>query len=162
MSNAVDVIVLYSLIKSISTPFNETEAHELGLIDERGKLLKRPKTREEKKAYSAFNRVVFNIKRILQRFGLDKKYATYAGALLLMKEENTNYSSGANVIQEQLLNEYNEMVRTDGKTFAMLRDEIANVTGTAVVGTGDDPVHWKQKKKKEVDLIKRIIDRRKR
>ena len=29
-------------------------------------------------------------------------------------------------------------------------EEIANVTGTGVVGTGDDPVHWRKKKKKEV------------
>ena len=29
-------------------------------------------------------------------------------------------------------------------------EEIANVTGTGVVGTGDDPVHWKKKRKSKI------------
>ncbi len=86
MTSAVDLYVLYKFIKAIATPFDETKAFELGIVDKKGKLLKKPKTKAEKDAYDHFDRFTFNIKRILQRVGLDKTYATYAGALLLMKE----------------------------------------------------------------------------
>ena len=44
----VNLFVLYKIIRELSTPFKETKAFELGLIDEKGKLLKRPKTKKEK------------------------------------------------------------------------------------------------------------------
>jgi len=31
-----------------------------------------------------------------------------------------------------------------------------NATGAAVVGTGDDPVHWKDRKKKKPTVLKRF------
>jgi len=139
MSQAVDLFVLYKLIKAISTPFDETDAFELGLIDDNGKLLKKPRTREEKDAYNPFNRVVFNIKRILQRVGLDRRYATYAGALALMKENAKDMSPSE--LEELVLQEYAYVQKNSNKTFKQLKDE-ATTTGPAVAGTGDDPVHW--------------------
>ena len=139
MSQAVDLFVLYKLVRAISTPFDETDAYELGLIDEKGKLLKKPKTREEKEAYDHFDRFVFNIKRILQRVGLDKRYATYAGALLLMREGADKLSQED--LEKELINEYNYVKSNTRKTFKQLKDE-ATTTGPAVAGTGDDPVHW--------------------
>ena len=41
MTQAVDLFVLYKFIKAISTPFDETPAFELGLIDEKGKIFNR-------------------------------------------------------------------------------------------------------------------------
>lgn len=139
MSQAVDLFVLYKLIRAISTPFDETDAFELGLIDEKGKLLKKPRSKEEKEAYDHFDRFVFNIKRILQRFNLDKRYATYAGALLLMREGANQLSPQE--LEKELINEYNDVKKNIPKTFKQLKDE-ATTTGPAVAGTGDDPVHW--------------------
>jgi hypothetical protein len=34
-----------------------------------------------------------------------------------------------------------------------MNEEIANVTGAAVAGTGDDPVHWRDKEKKPLRVI---------
>ena len=34
MANIVNLYVLYRIVKDLSTPFNETEAFKLGLIDE--------------------------------------------------------------------------------------------------------------------------------
>ena len=45
MTSAVDLYVLYKFIKAISTPFDETKAFELGIVDKKGKLLKKPKTK---------------------------------------------------------------------------------------------------------------------
>lgn len=139
MSQAVDLFVLYKLIKAISTPFDETEAFELGLIDDKGKLIRKPKTSAEKDAYDHFDRFVFNIKRILSRVGLDKRYATYAGALLLMREGANELSNQE--LEQALYEEYNYLLENSNKTYGELKDEMVT-TGPAIAGTGDDPVHW--------------------
>ena len=141
MTSAVDLYVLYKFIKAISTPFDETKAFELGIIDKKGKLLKKPRTKAEKDAYDHFDRFTFNIKRILSRVGLDQKYATYAGALLLMKEGADGVNMTDFEIEQALLENVKYLRENSNKSFNYLKDEM-NVTGPAVAGTGDDPVHW--------------------
>lgn len=142
MTQVVDLYVLYKFIKAISTPFDETDAFRLGIIDEKGKLLKSPKTQDEKEAYDPFDRTVFNIKRILQRVGLDKRYATYTGALLLMKESANDFPDKTDIeIERGLYEQYKYLKENTGKTFRQMHDEMT-ATGAAVAGTGDDPVHW--------------------
>lgn len=48
MANVADTYMIYQVLKRLTTPFNETKAFELGLIDKDGKLLKKPKTTDEK------------------------------------------------------------------------------------------------------------------
>ena len=141
MSQAVDLYVLYRFIKAIATPFNETQAFELGIVNEKGKLLKKPKTPEEKKAYDHFTRFTFNIKRILARVGLDRKYATFAGALLLMKEGAEGVRMTDFEIEQALVENLNYLKENSDKSYGLLKDEMT-ATGAAVAGTGDDPVHW--------------------
>ena len=38
-----------------------------------------------------------------------------------------------------------ELKMKSNKTLEQLEEDIANVTGTGVAGTGDDPVHWSKK-----------------
>ena len=40
MSQVVDLYMVYQFVKRLATPFKETKAFELGLIDEKGKRLK--------------------------------------------------------------------------------------------------------------------------
>jgi len=87
-SQAVDLYVLYQIIKRISTPFEDTDAYKLGLIDKKGKRLKKASTSEEKKAMTYFDRFVFNIKRVMGKVGLDTRVGTYAAALFLLKESD--------------------------------------------------------------------------
>jgi len=74
----------------LTTPWIDTEAYKLGLIDDNGKRLKSKKIQssEEKDAYTSFMRVVFNMKRLIQKLpGGSNKIASYASALLLIREE---------------------------------------------------------------------------
>ena len=48
MANVADTYMIYQVLKRLTTPFEETKAFELGLIDKNGKLLKKAKTSEEK------------------------------------------------------------------------------------------------------------------
>lgn len=52
-------------------------------------------------------------------------------------------------------------VHTSKWPFYVSKDQVkeevpANVTGAAVVGTGDNPVHWRNRKKKKPTMLKRL------
>ena len=51
-NRAVDLIITYRVIKLLVTPFNKQEAYKYGIIDDKGKVLRKFKTlqkSEEKK-----------------------------------------------------------------------------------------------------------------
>ena len=88
ISRAADTYYAYRFIKHLVTPWNKMKAYELGLVDENGKKLKSPQTPEERTEYSYFHRLVFNLKRILEKLPFGKsRLASYAAALFLIKED---------------------------------------------------------------------------
>ena len=90
-STAIDFFMVYQFVKRLAKPFDETDAFELGLIDADGKRLKKAKTPEEKKAMTPFDRLTLNIKRIMTKFGLGSRLASFGAALLLLREsDNVN------------------------------------------------------------------------
>ena len=54
-SRAVDALITYRIIKLLVTPFERQEAYKYGIIDDKGKVLKKAKTlkteREKKSIY---------------------------------------------------------------------------------------------------------------
>lgn len=89
-NRAGDLYFTFRFLKLLTTPWTDTEAYKLGLIDDNGKRLKSKKIQssEEKDAYTSFMRVVFNMKRLIQKLpGGSSKIASYASALLLIREE---------------------------------------------------------------------------
>ena len=144
MANVADTYMIYQVLKRLTTPFNETKAFELGLIDKDGKLLKKPKTTDEKKAYTYFDRFIFNMKRLLHRVGLKSKFATYGAALFLLKEDRDGYMPTDQEMLKGVLEEELYLRQNYSKNLSMLREDApANATGAAVAGTGDDKVHWR-------------------
>ena len=57
MSQVVDLYMVYEFVKRLSTPFNETKAFKLGLIDDKGKRLKKASSRDEKNAMTYYDRL---------------------------------------------------------------------------------------------------------
>ena len=144
MANVADTYMIYQVLKRLTTPFNETKAFELGLIDKDGKLLKKAKTSDEKKAYTYFDRFIFNLKRLLHRVGLKSKFASYGAALFLLKEDRNGYMPTDQEMLKGVLEEELYLRQNYAKNFSMLREDApANATGAAVAGTGDDKVHWR-------------------
>ena len=95
VQRAVDIYYTFRFLRQLVTPWTETKAFELGLIDENGKVLKKPVTPQEKDAYTLFFRLVYNIKRLLNKVpGGKTKLASYVAALWLIKE-NTKMSETA-------------------------------------------------------------------
>ena len=99
-SRAFDTFITYKIISALVTDWEDMPAFEQGIIDEKGKLLKKTsqlKTTDEKEAYTLFHRLIFNLKRLIQRLpGGSSKLASYAAGLFLIKEE---------IDTERLLNE---------------------------------------------------------
>ena len=90
LSRAADLGYAFRFLKLLTTPWNKLKAFELGIVDEKGKNLKKAKelkTTEEKSAYTIFHRLVFNIKRLLGKVpGGKSTLASYAAALYPIKE----------------------------------------------------------------------------
>lgn len=90
MARILDSAIAYRVLKLLTTPFNETDAFKLGIIDSSGKELKKMSqlhTQKEQAAYTVLHRMVFRIKRIIEKVPLEnKKLLSYAAALSLIKE----------------------------------------------------------------------------
>ena len=87
-----NIYFVYQFLKKLVTPFEKTKAFELGIIDEKGKILKKRRdleTKDEKAAYNLSDTLVWNLKKILGKIPLGKsKLASYAAALWLIKEQD--------------------------------------------------------------------------
>lgn len=91
ISRTGDLFYAYRFLRLLVTPWEKTEAFKLGIIDTNGTVIKKGSERqssEEKAAYTVFHRLVFNIKRLLQKLPFGRsKLASWATALFLIKEE---------------------------------------------------------------------------
>ena len=89
-SSAGNLFFVYQFIKKLVTPFDKTKAFELGIIDAKGKILKKRsqlRTPEEKEAYTLTDTLIFNLKKVLSKVpGGSTKFGTFTAALFLMKE----------------------------------------------------------------------------
>ena len=90
MGRAVDLFVVYRFLKLLVTPWQKQEAYKLGIIDKDGKALKKARDlgkESEKAAFTLLHRLVFNLKRIMNKIpGVRTQLGTYATALFLLKE----------------------------------------------------------------------------
>ena len=155
ISNALNYVVLYKLISRMIKPIKKTKAYELGIVDEKGKILRKSKTlktKEEKDALTRLDIFVFNLKRILGPLGRSK-LANIVGALYLLKEQDNLDILGDQenrfvLIESRYSNFLNSLTQED----YLFVEEIANAIGTGenMAGlVGDPPVHLKKKKKKK-------------
>lgn len=138
MSKAVDLFLVYEFIKRLSTPFEETDAYALGIINDEGKVIKKPSTREEKDALTPFDKLIFNLKKLLKKVtGIDRRLATFTAALFLLREheERTRKSFISEGEFMTFTNENRELVES------ILEDVPTNAVGTGnIAGTSPNDV----------------------
>jgi hypothetical protein len=91
MASLVDLFLVYQFIIRLITPFNQWDAYKLGIIDEKGKVLKKRSslsTPQERKAWGYFDILAGNLKKLLAKFpGGESKLVSYAAAGLLLREQ---------------------------------------------------------------------------
>jgi hypothetical protein len=90
MGRFVDSIIAYRILTLLVTPFENTEAFRRGIIDAKGKELKKMsdlKSVEDRDAYTLLHRLVYRIKKIIEKVPIDnKKIVSLAAAYSLIKE----------------------------------------------------------------------------
>lgn len=142
MSQVVDLFLVYQFIKRLSTPFEETKAYELGLIDEKGKRLKKASTRQEKDAMTYYDRLIFNLKRLIAKAGIQSKFVTFAAALFLLKEEQSTTKREEEITERELMLFKEQNMSTIKNLVELTEEAPANAVGTgniAGAGPGEDP-----------------------
>jgi hypothetical protein len=90
MGRFIDSVIALRILRLLTTPFDKTDAFKFGIIDAKGKELKRMSqlnTVDERDAYTILHRMVFRLKKIVEKVPIEnKKLASYAAALALVKE----------------------------------------------------------------------------
>lgn len=140
----IDTVMAYKFLRKLTTPFNKTDAFKLGLIDKNGIKVRSPETAKERDAWTYHDRIVFNLKKLLNRLGGESRIKNYASALLLLKEGEHLVFWPQYKLQQNLLQEISNMSKQDMDLFD---ETIANSTGVNVPGTGDDKAHWSKKRR---------------
>ena len=169
LKSAGNIYFAYQFLTKLTTPFNKTEAYKLGIIDDKGKVLKRRstlKTQAEKDAYTISDTLVFNLKKLLGKVpGGKSKFATFAAALFLLKEDLTyRHYQDQSFLQE----EFFKFMKTDEKDVQLVREQITlrekyldeldagsgNIASIGVGPDGEPPgITAAQKKKNEKNLL---------
>ena len=114
MNNHLDDAIALRILKLLVTPFSESPAFKLGIIDSKGNLKKNvnklTKT-AEKDAYSYLDRLVFNMKRIMYKLPLENnKLKDLASAMVLIREAYNNSNDIELPLMENNYNDYRSMI----------------------------------------------------
>jgi hypothetical protein len=119
-SRIIDLLITYRIVKLMSTDFKDQEAFKFGIIDANGKVLRPARklnTQAELDSYTVLHRFVFNLKRILAKFGLKSSISNFAVALAFILKENEELIKYKSQIESGVItylketNQYNEMIK---------------------------------------------------
>jgi len=99
-----DLIVIGVLVRKMLKPIEKTKAFQLGIIDKKGKRIKKPQTKDEKNAYTILDKFVFKLKRLLGH-----RVAVFSTFLLLLSD--MDYEQEYELLMEKLEEENNERGR---------------------------------------------------
>ena len=122
IGGAVNLYFIYKFLRILTTPWEKTDAFKLGVIGDNGKILKKKrtlKTSEEKESYTIMHRLVWKLKRLMEKVPFGKsRLASYAAALWLIKEEKIFYGT-----DEELQESFLTFLETDWKNDALILKE---------------------------------------
>jgi hypothetical protein len=136
MSRIVDNLVAMKIVRMLVTNFSDTQAFKLGIIDAHGNTLKPASTlrsAEEKGAFTYLDRLVFNMKKIINRLpGGENRLKSLVGALWLVKEYYENGSRTTSLMEER----YKEVMRVLDSNVVLAEEQIAVTKVLAEDGVG--------------------------
>ena len=122
VGGALNLYFIYKFLRILTTPWESTDAFKLGIVDEKGKILKKHrklKLDKEKEAYTMMHRLVWKLKRLMEKIPFGKsRLASYAAALWLIKEEKSFHGN-----DEELQESFLSFLETDWKNNALILKE---------------------------------------
>ena len=153
-TRAIDTVIVFRILKLLTTPWEEQAAYKEGLINSKGKRLKKQKvkTNDQKNAFTFLHRLVFNLKRLMELLPFGKtRLASYATALFLIKEhcgitgnkldkEVFKYMKEAGYLEEGLLEDFIPINKVQNeRAYTLVRPMI--IDEDIVAGRGDTIIH---------------------
>jgi hypothetical protein len=124
MSRIVDNLIAMKIVRMITQNFEDTEAFKLGIIDHQGNNLRKASTlntQQERGAYTYLNRLVFNMKKILNRLpGGENRMKSLVGALWLVKEYYESSSRTTSLMEDR----YKHIMRIIDSSVILAEEEI--------------------------------------
>ena len=158
-TRALDTIITFRVLKLLTTKWEDQAAFKVGLIDDKGKRLKKVKvkTKEQKNSYTFLHRLVFNLKRLIGFLpGGKTRLGSYAAALFLIKEhceltgtkldkEIFKYLQEAGLLEEGLMEDFVPInTLQNERTYTLVRsliiDEDVNAErGDTIIHSGAKP-----------------------
>ena len=140
-----NIYFVYQFLKKLVTPFEKTKAFELGIVDEKGKILKRRRdleTSEEKDAYNLSDTLIWNIKKLMGKIpGGKSRIASYAAALYLIKEQQDGYKITEEELELQFFDQFEKMYNNDlvfdSATLKKFEDILNEDSPTTAMGGGN-------------------------
>lgn len=163
MSRIIDNLLAYKILSMLVTNFEDTKAYKLGIIDKNGINLKKVgtlKSSEEKDAYTYLTRLVFNMKKIINKIGGENKLKSLIAALFLVKE---HYESG-NRSTALMEDKFDRVIKLMDNNCVLVEEEIlvkrfldeeAPANSTGVLVSTDQPKIEKKDIKKYQIMAKR-------
>ena len=115
LNKVISAFTVFKFIKAMTTPFNQMDAYDLGIIDSKGKFIKKLDqltTNQERKSVDAFNRLVINFKKIIAKVPdptLKANLKRLPTAMVLLKDDIEKLG----VDGEQVLTEIREYIREE-------------------------------------------------
>lgn len=172
MSN-IDSVMVFRVLKKISTPFVQMESYKAGVIDKKGNVIvpKNKRTPEQNRAFSVMERMIIGLKRASDPY-------SHLSALKMIKEyvEDNSNEETAQVLFEKMENhKMIKPVNHDLSTYEGFMDAVEEtmaemVSGAAIGGrfdgmqsnaatnaTGMAAPNGPTKKKKLENILKRRL-----
>ena len=130
VSRGADLYFTFRFLRLLTMKWTKTDAYKYKIIDAKGKVLRKSSELEsvdEKAAYTMFHRLVYKMRRLLEKIPIIGKtiLTNYAAALLLLKEQNnTRIWTDENYLEQRLM----EFLKTDWEEDAkFLKEEMDNM-----------------------------------
>ena len=170
LKSAANVVYTIRFLKLLVTPFDETDAFKAGIIDENGNKRKDFNTnntndREAYRShYTAFHRLVFNLKRIMAKApGGQSVVARYGAALALIREhgelsdkniDKIHAHTGIDILD--CLSEQSEWFTLEDGSLSpgvyRMKNESVTIDGLPIIKK-NDKIRIQEKKNSHIDEI---------
>ena len=135
VSRVADLFYAFRFLRLLTMPWKKTGAFKTGVIDDKGARIRgedgkriKPKTfnKDQKAAYTVFHRLVFNLKRLLQKIAFGRgTIASYAAALFLIKEHTGMSEKQIIKIMDQVdMNDWDKIPLQESKWFVNVLGEL--------------------------------------
>ena len=114
-STAMDLYFVYKFAKFIAMPWEDWEAFKLGIIDEKGNVIKKSRTTtNEKNNYTLFHRLLRKLKQLLEKVpGMKGKLGKAVAAYFLFKESMVMHGANGDLLDEAFVHHVNDIMSLD-------------------------------------------------